>query len=432
MLLSVPRKNLGAVLSIFEREEVEATEIGRFTEEKVLAVDYKGQRVAEIDVDFLFEPPSVERRAKSAVRKLDEPSFKEPKGLESIILKLLSAPNVASKETVVRTYDHEVKGNTTIKPLQGKFAGPSDAAVIKPLSDSWRGVVVSCGMNPNYGKIDPYWMAASSIDEAVRNNTAVGGRRIALLDNFVWGNPEKPGRLGSLVKACQACYDIAKAYKTPFISGKDSLYNESPLGPVTPTLLITAVGMIPDVRKAVSMDLKQPGDPVYLVGETKPELGGSEYYRLSGALGKSVPRVDVKAGPKNVASIVKAASSGFVKACHDVSEGGLAIAAAEMAFTGNLGLDLWLNCVSRPESLIRDDFILFSESNSRFLVEVEQKREKDFEAIMRGNSYALIGRAKAPRDFSVHGVKNKNCAEIELMRLRAAWKGTLGADKYEA
>jgi phosphoribosylformylglycinamidine synthase len=145
-----------------------------------------------------------------------------------------------------------------------------------------------------------------------------------------------------------------------------------------------------------------------------------------------VPRVDVKAGPKNVASIVKAASSGFVKACHDVSEGGLAIAAAEMAFTGNLGLDLWLNCVSRPESLIRDDFILFSESNSRFLVEVEQKREKDFEAIMRGNSYALIGRAKAPRDFSVHGVKNKNCAEIELMRLRAAWKGTLGADKYEA
>ncbi len=432
MLLSVPRRNLSAVLSVFEREDVEATQIGEFTEDRLLTINYRGQRVAEIDVDFLFEPPRVERTAKSVVPRLQEPHFKEPRDLESIILKLLSAPNVASKETIVRTYDHEVKGNTVIKPLQGKFAGPSDSAVIKPLSDSWQGIVVSCGMNPNYGKIDPYWMAASCVDEAVRNNTATGGRRIALLDNFVWGNPEKPDRLSSLVRACQGCYDVAKAFRTPFISGKDSLYNESPLGPVTPTLLITAAGIIPDVRKAVSLDLKTPDDPIYLVGETRQELGGSEYYRAKGVLGNSVPRVDVKAGPKIASSVVKAIDSGFVEACHDLSDGGLAVAATEMAFTGDLGMDLWLDSVPKPENLKRSDYILFSESNSRFLVEVDRKHEKEFEDMMRGNACSSVGRVRASRNFAVYDVKSKKRAEIDLSRLRQAWKSTFGADKYEA
>jgi phosphoribosylformylglycinamidine synthase len=266
----------------------------------------------------------------------------------------------------------------------------------------------------------------------VRNNTAVGGRRIALLDNFVWGNPEKPDRLGSLVRACQGCYDVARAFKTPFISGKDSLYNESPLGPVTPTLLITAVGVIPDMRKAVSMDFKRPDDPVYLVGKTLQELGGSEYYRLKSALGKSVPLVDVKAGPKNAASIVKAIDSGFVKACHDVSEGGLAVAAAEMAFTGDLGLDLWLESVPRSRNLTRNDHVLFSESNSRFLVEVDRKNAKDFEGIMKGNAFSKVGRVKASKNFTVHGLKDKACIDTDLRRLRAAWKSTFGANRYEA
>ncbi len=199
-------------------------------------------------------------------------------------MQLLSAPNIASKESIIRTYDHEVKGNTTLKPLQGEYAGPNDAAVLKPLNDSWKGLAISCGMNPNYGKIDAYWMAASAIDEAIRNNIAVGGRRIALLDNFTWGNPEKPERLGSLVRACEACYDFATVFRTPFISGKDSLYNESPLGPVTPTLLITAIGVIPNIESTTSMDLKAPGNLLYIIGETFNELGGSEYYKLKGCL----------------------------------------------------------------------------------------------------------------------------------------------------
>jgi len=255
MLLAVPKQNLTDVMEIFMEEDVEATSIGEFTDDRRLRIHYKGYEVADLDVNFLFSPPKAERVAEWKKAELEEPRFPKPSNLNKHILKLLSSPDVASKEKVVRTYDHEVKGCTVLKPLQGEFGGPSDAAVLRPLDNSWKGLAISSGMNPSYGRIDPYWMAASAIDEAIRNNTAVGGRRIALLDNFVWGSPEKPDRLGGLVRACEACYQTARGFKTPFISGKDSLYNESPLGPVTPTLLITAIGILPDIRKAVSLDL---------------------------------------------------------------------------------------------------------------------------------------------------------------------------------
>jgi len=432
MLLAVPKKDLAATLSIFSQEDVEATPIGRFIADSTLTINFLSERVAEINIDFLFEPPIAQRKAKQATLRQVEPTFKEPDELESLLLRLMSASNIASKEAVIRTYDHEVKGNTALKPLQGRYAGPSNAAVLKPLDESWKGLAISCGMNPNYGRINPYWMAASSIDEAVRNNTAVGGRRIALLDNFVWGNPEKPDRAGSLLRACQACYDIGKGFRTPFISGKDSLYNESPLGPVTPTLLITAIGIIPDIRKAVSMDLKQHGNSIYLIGRTLAELGGSEYYRLMGFLGKTVPRVEVKQAKKTVDCLIEAIDAGFVKACHDVSEGGLAIAACEMAFSSNLGIDLRLKEVPKPRSLTRNDFILFSESNSRFLVEVDKKHEHDFEELMRGNPCASVGTIKKDPIFTVYGLGGKKLMETELAALRRAWKTPLGAGKYES
>jgi len=425
MLLSVPKENLSEVLNIFKREDVEATVIGRFTDNGILTIDYHDVKVAEIDIGFLFEPPTAKRTAKWKSPAYHEPSFKEPKDLTNIVLRLLSAPNTASKESVVRTYDHEVKGNTVIKPLQGRYAGPNDAAVLKPLNNSWKGVVVSCGMNPNYGKIDSYWMAASSIDEAIRNNTAVGGRRIALLDNFTWGNPEKPDRLGSLVKACQACYDFAKSFETPFISGKDSFYNESPTGPVTPTLLISAVGIIPDVRKAVSIDLKQSGNPIYIAGQTLPELGGSEYYKLKGFVGKSVPKVRAKSAKRTMNTLVKAIDLGYVRACHDLSEGGLAVAAAEMAFTSDCGIDLWLKKVPTPKSMKRNDFTLFSESNSRFLIEVVEKRKQDFEDLMKGNVFSMVGKVKKEPYFSVYGLNDERIVDISLAELRNAWKSTL-------
>ncbi len=428
MLLLVPKKNLNQALRIFEKEDVEATPIGELTDDNVLRISYKGYEVASLSVDFLFAPPKTERTAKWNGTRLKEPTFPEPKNLTPYVLKLLSSSNIASRERVVRTYDHEVKGNTVLKPLHGEFGGPSDAAVIKPLENSWKGLVISCGMNPRYGRIDPYWMAASSIDEAIRNNTAVGGRRIALLDNFVWGSPEKPDRLGSLVKACEACYEFAKAFESPFISGKDSLYNESPLGPVSPTLLITALGVIPDIRKAVSLDLKSPGNLVYVIGETFAELGGSEYYRLKGAVGKSVPTVRVSPAKQTMKAMVEAIDSGCVRACHDVSEGGLGVAAAEMSFSGGCGVELRLKDVPRAKEVNRNDFALFSESNSRFLVEVPKKHAGRFESITRNVSHAVVGRVTDEPRLLVYGLKDERVVDAELSELLDVWKHGLEAE----
>jgi len=426
MLLSVREKNLEKTLETFENEGVEASPIGVFTERDTVKADFKGYTAAELDLPFLFGPPKTRRVAEWNEPDHEEPSFSEPSDLTQDLLEVLSSPNIASKESVIRTYDHEVKGNTALKPLQGKRAGPNDAAVLKPLKDSWKGIVISCGMNPNYGKIDPYWMAASAIDEAIRNNVSAGGRRIALLDNFTWGSPEKPDRLGGLVRACRACYDFAKAFGTPFISGKDSLYNESPLGPVTPTLLVTAVGTIPDLRRAVSTDVKKPGNLIYLVGKTYPELGGSEYYRQKGFVGKSVPQVKPAHARKIMDSITRTIDSGCVESCHDLSEGGLAAAAAEMALSGGYGIELDLGKVPRAKETRKNDYVLFSESNSRFLVEVCERRREDFEALMKGNACSSIGKVRRDRCFSVYGIDNRRIADASLAELTAAWKGTLG------
>jgi phosphoribosylformylglycinamidine synthase len=425
MLLSIPLRNLTKALQIFEEEEVEATPIGEFTHDRTVTASYLGYPILELDLRFLFSPPRAVRIADIESAPVPEASFDPPSDIAEVILGLLAAPNIACKESIIQTYDYEVQGNTVLKPLQGMFGAPNDAAVLKPLSNSWRGIVISCGMNPNYGKLDPYWMAASAIEEALRNNIAVGGRRIALLDNFTWGSPEKPDRMGSLIKACQACYEFAKGFRTPFISGKDSLYNESPLGPVTPTLLITAVGIIPDVRRVVSVELKRPGDPVYLVGTTFPELGGSEYFKLRGITGGSVPKVRLPVARRVMKAITSAIDKGYIKSCHDISEGGLAVAAAEMALGARFGLTLSLDAVPCHERL-RDDFILFSESNSRFLVEVESSKRREFESLMRGIPCGMIGRVREDGLFIIRRSSNL-IMNVHIKDLRAEWKRSLGA-----
>lgn len=427
MCLAVPPQNLDRVLQIFEDEQVEATPIGRCKEGHVVEIYYSGALVAELELNALFNPPRVRRSTSWRPPRLEEPTFPEPVDLGETLMGLLAAPNIASKEAVIRSYDHEVKGGTVVKPLQGWNAGPSDAAVLKPLEDSWRGVSISCGMNPRYGKIDPYWMAASAIDEAVKNNVAVGGRRIALLDNFTWGNPEREDRLGGLVHACRACYDVARTYGTPFISGKDSLYNESPLGPVAPTLLITALGIVPDIRRAVTMDLKHEGDAVYLVGETRPELGGSEYYRLKGLLGASVPKLEAAKAAETYRRLTSTIDAGLVRACHDLSEGGLGVAAAEMAFTGGLGLELSLTSVP-AEAEMRDDIILFSESNGRLLVEVPPRHRSSFEEVMGDSVSARVGTVMGEERLSVL-CRERVVVDLPLHELMTAWKTPLGGSR---
>ena len=422
MLIASPSGNVSRILEIFREEDVEAVQVGMFTSSRILKVYYGGYVVGCLDLDFLFNPPRAVRYASYSPVEVNDPFYDEPRSYGETILKLLSSPNIASREPIIRVYDHEVKGATVLKPLHGIYSGPNDAVILKPLPSSWRGVVLSVGLKPSYSYLDPYWMAASSIDEAIRNNAAVGGRRIALLDNFTWGNPEKPDRMFLLLQAVKACYDTAKIYNTPFISGKDSLYNESPLGPVTPTLLITAVGVIPDIRRAVSIDFKESGNLVYVLGLTSYELGGSEYHRLMGVKGGLVPRVSGNAR-EVVDTVTRAIDMGFVKACHDISDGGLGVALAEMCLSSSYGVEVYLDRVPTSFKKSRNDNILFSESNTRFIVEVPARFMEDFEKLTANIPHALIGRVDGGR-LVIHGVNGDVIVDEDIEELRKAWRSS--------
>jgi phosphoribosylformylglycinamidine synthase len=229
-----------------------------------------------------------------------------------------------------------------------------------------------------------------------------------------------------LVRACKACHDYATAYGTPFISGKDSLYNESLLGPVLPALLITALGIIPDIRKTVSMEVKDPGNPLYIAGMTYPELGGSEYYRLHGLVGSSVPEVRAEMAKKIYQRVIEAMDEGWVRACHDVSDGGLAVALGEMVFTGGYGAEIHLNRIPR-EGMDREDTALFSESNSRLILEVSREHQGDFEKALADIPYSLMGRVIDEKVLRIYGFKDSPILETSLDLLREAWKGGLEA-----
>jgi phosphoribosylformylglycinamidine synthase len=399
MVLAVPPEKEEEIHALFASEDVEATTIGRFTGDRRLRLRYQGNLVCDLDMEFLHHGiPRLERKAVWKPPRHAEPRLPEKKDYGEDLKKILSSWNVCSKEWVIRQYDHEVQGASVLKPLVGAANdGPGDACIIRPVLGSKRGLIVSCGLNPKYGDIDPYHMAASGIDEALRQIIAVGGNldEVAILDNFCWGNTNKPDRLGGLVRAAQACYDVAKAYGVPFISGKDSLNNEFRVGKKTiaipPTLLISAMAVMPDVTKAVSMDLKRPGHLIYIVGLTKKELGGSHYYSIHGHVGNDVPKVDTAHGRRIFEALSRAAARGLVRACHDCSEGGIAVAAAEMAFAGGHGMRIDLERVPVSDDVTRWDGVLFSESNSRFVVEIAPENRAAFESVMRAAPCAAIG-----------------------------------------
>lgn len=401
MLVIVPQKTLSKVLSIFEHEEVEATAIGTLTPGSEIKLAYRSEKLGALPMDFLFSPPLPTLKASERKREITKPSAKQLAVLKNLkkaqdfsqdLLDLLSSSNIASKNAIVRTYDHEVQGNTILRPFQHPNAGPNDAAVIKPLQDSRQGLVISCAVNPGFGKIDPYWMAASVIDEAIRNNVAAGGRRIALLDNFAWGNPEDPAQLGSLVRAAEACYTFATSYGTPFISGKDSLYNETGLGPIAPTLTISSLGIVPDISNCVSASFKKGNSSIFLVGATLPEMGGSEYFHLKGLDGLGeIPKVEPGLATLMYKAINRITDQNIALACHDLSSGGLAVALAEMCFGNQFGckIELPKALSSSKEPTAYES--LFSESNSRLLLEIPEGKEKKFEEIMEGLPFERLG-----------------------------------------
>jgi phosphoribosylformylglycinamidine synthase II len=431
MVLAVRPAKLKKLMKVFSSEDVEATVIGEFTDTRKLRLFYKGQSVADLEMGFLHNGlPKVSRKAiwkKPAENAKILPAAKKNYTVD--LFRVLSSWNVCSKEWIIRQYDHEVRGGSVLKPLVGKENdGPSDASVTCPFPAGKKGIAVANGINPRYGDIDPYWMAASVIDEAMRQLVSVGADigKIALLDNFCWGNTDKPKQLGGLVRASQACYDIARVYGTPFISGKDSLNNEFNTGKGTvsipPTLLISAIGVVDDVAKTISSDIKCPGNLLYVLGTTAQELGGSQYFLELGKKGGSVPKLDPKRSLKTMKRLSAAIKKGLVVSVHDCSDGGIAVAASEMLFSGGYGAVISLKKVPRARGVTRDDVILFSESNSRFIVEVPAASRKGFEAAVEGVPYGLLGTVSEGRDLIITGLSGRQVVKATIGALKRHWQ----------
>jgi len=397
MVLAVSPANLPALQELCDTFDTELTDIGVFTGDGRLVVRYGGRPVLELENEFLHE--GIPQRQLSAVIGHSSSVSSElmtdnwlRMTVKDRLLSLLSAPNTASKASVIRIYDHEVQGGTVVKPLIGIQAdAPSDAAVLKPIGTrGTKGIVLSNGINPEYGKRDAYKMALAVIDEAIRNAVAVGAdpQRIAILDNFCWGDPKRPETMGTLLEAARGCHDGALLFGAPFISGKDSLNNEY-LGAdglrhsIPPTLLISAIGIIDDVNQAVTMDLKEAGNALYLVGSEQ----------LSVSSHQSVPDVP-KTAPAVYRALHKAIQHGLVKSCHDLSEGGLAVAAAEMCIGGRLGLIL-------DESIPTE--ACFAETNGCLLAEIAPASEAAFRALFADLPLTKIGHVTAEPALKIAG-----------------------------
>jgi len=439
MTLAVPPDKMDRFMEMAGRMEVEATILGKFTDTGKFHILYDGKTVAYLDMDFFHNGyPTMELRARWEPKNYPELSFSDPQDLTPDLKRILARYNVCSKESVVRQYDHEVQAGSAVKPMVGAGNdGPGDAAVLRPILDSWRGVVISSGICPRYSDIDTYHMMACAIDEAIRNNIAVGGnlRQMAGLDNFCWCDPiqsEKTPdgeyKLAQLVRANQALYEYTRIFGVPCISGKDSMKNDYLIGStkisIPPTVLFSVISVVPDVRKCVTMDAKKAQDLVYVLGETRAEMGGSEYSALHGSIGNQVPRVDGPKAKKLYQALSAAMKKGLVASCHDCSDGGLGVALAEVAFAGDLGMEVDLRLVPSSE-VERNDVLLFSESQSRFVVTVHPQDQKAFEACMKGKVFARIGRVKARKHLVCKGLRGTPVVSADIDELKEAWKKPL-------
>ncbi len=441
MVLAVPPEKWPALFDLCRSENVEATDLGRFVDSGRLTLRYGGRVVADLAMTFLHDGrPALVREATWTTAEYT-PILEPDRGdLTADLVSLLSHWDVCSKEWIIRQYDHEVQARTVLKPLLGVHDdGPGDAAVVLPVRGSTRGLAVGCGINPRYGKIDPSAMAECVIDEAIRNCVAVGADpdRIALLDNFCWGNTERPETLGALVLAARACRDLSLAYRMPFISGKDSLNNEyvheGRSLAIPPTLLVSAIGQVADVRSCVTMDLKEAGNLLLVLGMTRAELGGSLWAQIHSQAGGRVPRVEPEVGRACFDRLHAAICRGLVRSCHDLSEGGLAVALAEMAIAGGLGIAVSLSDVPHAPDAGRNFALLFSESPSRFIIEVRPEHHAELADVLDGLPVGRLGEVTAgagsgtagtPR-LTVRGRDGSVVVDAETAALKAAWQRSL-------
>jgi phosphoribosylformylglycinamidine synthase len=403
MALAVPKNKLQKFEKLMKARGVETTVIGKFTNSGKCVVKYSGKNVLDLEMEFLHDG----RPQKQLITR-NSPTHKLPAQrqlpLTSNLLTLLSSLNITSTEFVSRQYDHEVQAGSVIKPLQGRGLVNSDASVIRPVLNSKKGAVLSYGLNPLLSEIDSYHMAATAIDSAIRAAVAAGANidYLALLDNFCWCSPEDPKRLYQLKQAAKACYDFATAYGTPFISGKDSMYNDfkgfTSDGKTTkisipPTLLITTVGVIPDVEKSISIDVKMAGDLLYVLG--------ADDFKINAAKNLKLYRAIFQANQQNL--IASAISINF---------GGLGVALAKSLMAGGLGAEVATN------------FDLFSENQGRILISVDPKKASDFEKLMEGNTISKIGIVTKKPAMLIKDEKGKQINNIRIDQLLKSYKST--------
>ena len=450
MTLAVDPSNLDSFLSLAEKREVEATALGKFTDSGVFHAKYAEKTVAYLDMEFLHEGlPRKNLRAIWRRRLYEEPNLPEPDNFNAVLKEMLGRLNICSIEKKLRQYDHEVKGLSIVKLLVGKERDtPNDATISLLEYGSSEALIMADGICPHYSDIDAYHMAQSAMDEAVRRIIAAGGKlpdqdhMFCVLDNFSWcdpepseTNPDASYKMAQLVRACKGLCEYATYFGIPFISGKDSMKNDSIIEgkrvSIPPTLLVTSLAKLEDIQKTVTMDLKRAGDLVYILGETSNELGASEYLRYLGEkeqgasyLGNRVPKVDLEKAKSLYKALSTAIEKGIVQSAHTPTLGGLGVALAQVAFAGMLGLDLDLSKIPRKE-VNQDSEVLFSESNSRFIVTVSDPNRKEFEEYLAGISFALVGRVTEEQRLKIQGLAGNLLIDCDLTEMKEAWKATL-------
>lgn len=424
MMMLVAPENVEKVLHICKQWDVTAAVVGTVIREQIIRVFYKGQKLLEMDLEFMTGGPVYDcdmRPFRIKKQNQTDKDFPLP-DLNNSLKNVLSSPNIASKEWVIRQYDHEVRGNTVIKPLQGKLGLEThgDATVLKPLEESWKGLAVTADVNPRFMERDPYWGACSAVDEACRNLVSVGATPDSLLDCLNFGNPEKPERMGEFYEACRGLGDMGRALYLPYVSGNVSLYNESTKTAVPPTPEIFGVGIVEDIRTCITSDFKTEGNLVYLIGKkTEKELGGSEYYKLMNVEGGVVPKTDPVILQHSMKGLLACIKKGYISACHDVSEGGIAACLSEMAIGGDRGTAIDVSEISNE---LRTDFKLFSESNTRWIAEVKKDKQTEFEKLLKKGhaTFTLLGKTKGKH--LVIQDKKKTVIDLGVDVLRECWR----------
>jgi phosphoribosylformylglycinamidine synthase len=435
MVLAVGPADWPAMAKIAADEGVEATAIGTFTGSGRIVLKWQGEIAGELDCHFLHEGRPRQRLVSRSVPVPQEPlAWSGVASVAAAVVEVLALPDVASKERIVRQYDHEVQGCSVLKPLLGPGEGPADGTVIRGVLGRDRGIVLGVGLRHHIGRLDPYQMAAGGIAEAIANAVAAGADpdRIALLDNFCWGDTRRTESLGTLVEACRACHDLAIALAAPFVSGKDSLNNvftytdtagKAREISIPPTLLITAMGQLDDVRRAVSPDLKAVGNRLAVVGETRPDMAGSQLALTGHVSGGDVPTVDVVAFRAAIRAVSAARRGGLVQSCHDVSDGGLAAAVAEMAIAGTLGARIALADVPATTGAADHDLaIAFAETPGRFVCEVRPEHAAEFARCMDGIRWSWIGEVAATPELEIVSTTG-TIDRVAVDRLALAWHG---------